>query len=364
MDRETLLKLIQEDEEGLLTVKPRISAQASADERLVEGFAEINSFVREQKREPEANKKDIKEMQLYSRLLALRADPEKALTLRAFDEFNLLAEVVKPVETLADVFADDDLGLLDDEAEKIFDLKHVPSKSVSSVTDYVAKRRVCADFDKFEHLFQQCQRELSSGIRTLMPFSRGTQIKKGDFYVLKGVVVYVADERQREGPYDPQQDKMNDRLRCIFENGTESDMLRRSLSARMYEEEGRRISEPHDKMMRSVKDLTEEDKQTGFVYVLRSLSEKREITSLKHLYKIGFCRGPVEDRVKNAIKEATYLMAPVSIVTAYQCYNFNPHKLESLLHIFSVQHVCRSKLLMAPVNSVFRGNGLLRPWQL
>jgi hypothetical protein len=83
-----------------------------------------------------------------------------------------------------------------------------------------------------------------------------------------------------------------------------------------------------------VNEITPEDQQTGFVYVLKSLSKKNEIRSLKHLYKIGFSRGPVEERIRNAAQEATYLMAPVSIVTSYQCYNFNPHKLESLLHAF------------------------------
>jgi hypothetical protein len=111
-------------------------------------------------------------------------------------------------------------------------------------------------------------------------------------------------------------------------------MLRRSLSARLYEQQGRRISEPQDKILRLVNEITDEDIQTGFVYVLKSLSDKPDIRALKHLYKIGFSRGPVEERVKNALKEPTYLMAPVSIVTAYQCYNFNPHKLESLLHAF------------------------------
>ena len=47
-----------------------------------------------------------------------------------------------------------------------------------------------------------------------------------------------------------------------------------------------------------------------------------------------FCRGAVEDRVKNAAQDPTFLMAPVAIVTAYKCFNMHPVKLEQLLHRF------------------------------
>lgn len=332
MDRETLLKIIEDDDLGLLAVKPKATAQATADDRLRAAFSEITEFVRNNGREPEPNKKDVKEMQLHSRLNGLRADQTKSTVLKPFDEFNLLGQLTKPVESIDDVFQDDDLGLLTDAAENIFDLKNVPAKTITNLPDYIAKRTPCADFDKFEHLFVRCQKDLSLGNRTLMPFSRGSRINKGDFFVLKGVLVYVADEGEKHPTAD--RNTFNARLRCVFENGTESDMLLRSLAAALYKEDGRRVSDHKDKMFFSMNEIGEEDRRTGFVYVLRSLSDKPEIKALRHLYKIGFSRGPVEDRVKNASKEPTYLMAPVAIVTAYQCYNFNPHKLESLLHTF------------------------------
>jgi hypothetical protein len=225
------------------------------------------------------------------------------------------------------------LGLLTDDADEIFELKHVsPSKTISNLPEFVAQRQPCTDFDQFEHLFHQCHADLSAGYRTMMPFSRGSRIAKGDFFVLKGVLVYVADEGDRHPTAD--RNTFNARLRCIFENGTESNLLLRSLAAALYKEDGRRVSDHKDKLFHSVAEITTEDRQTGFVYVLRSLSENPEVKSVPHLYKIGFSRGPVEERIKNALKEATFLMAPVTIITAYQCYNFNPQKLEALLHTF------------------------------
>lgn len=334
MDRETLQKLIDEDELGLLTVKPKMSAEASAGERLQASFAEITAFVRKNGREPTPNKSDIKEMMLYSRLAGLRQDSKKVEVLRQFDDLGLLGEV-KPIESLKDLFQDDDLGLLTDPAEEIFTLKNVPApKEIANIPEYVARRKKCADFEKFEHLFKLCQQDLSVGLRKLSPFSRGTQIDVGQFFVLKGVLVYVASEHEREEQPGAEPGKMNDRLRCIFENGTESDMLRRSLAARLYEEDGQRVSEDPSKLFQKAHEITEEDRQTGFVYVLKSLSARPEIKALKHLYKIGFCRGPIEERIRNATQEPTYLMSPVAIVASYQCFNFNPQKLEHLLHSF------------------------------
>jgi hypothetical protein len=334
MDRETLKKLIEEDELGLLAIKPKVTAEASAAARLANSFLEIVDFVRTNGKEPTANKADIKEMMLYSRLAGLRQDPKKREALHKYDELGLLG-AVRPVESIKDVFDDDDLGLLSDSVESIFTLQNVPAaKGITNLPDYIAKRKPCQDFADFEHLFKKCQQELSMGVRKLVPFSRGTQIDTGSFFVLKGVLVYVASEHEREEQPGAEQGKMNDRLRCIFENGTESDMLRRSLAARLYEEDGHRVSESPDKLFQNVNEITDEDRQTGFVYVLRSLSDREKIKLLKNLYKIGFSHGPVEERIRNAAAEATYLMAPVAIVTVYQCYNLNPQKLEHLLHTF------------------------------
>lgn len=329
MDPEALRKLIDEDELGLLSIKAKASA-ATADERLITSFREINSFVRQRGAEPQPNKTDVREMILYSRLAGLREDKSKVEALREYDEFGLLGETSR-IESIDDIFKDDDLGLLADPAENIFQLKNVPIVPRDiNLPDYVASRKPCKDFSKFEPLMKQCHHDLTTEKRKLMPFSQGSQINKGDFFVLKGLLVYVADEGEPEPTADG---TFNARLRCIFDNGTESDLLLRSLAAGLYKD-GRRVSTHIDKLANAINDITDQDLQTGYIYVLKSLSSKPEIKDLKHLYKIGFSRVPVEERIKNAAKETTYLMAPVAVVTAFQCYNINPQKLELLLHHF------------------------------
>lgn len=322
-----MLKLIEDDDLGLLTVKPKASA-VTADERLIASFQEINDFVRKHGRPPELNPKDIQEFTLYSRLKGLKESPEKIESLAALDEFNIL-EPTKPIESVKDIFEDDDLGLLSDDAESIFELKHVPK--TLDMPDFIAKRKPCKDFKEFEPLFKECQRKLSTGERKLIKFEGGYSIQVGEFFVLNGVMLYVADEGKRE----EKKGTINARLRCIFENGTESHMLLRSLAAELYKKgNGRRVIFSVDETLDNMKSSTEEDKETGWIYIVRSKSQNPDITSIENLYKIGFSKQPVVERVKKAENEPTYLMAPVEVVAEYRCFNMNSQKLELLIHRF------------------------------
>lgn len=82
----------------------------------------------------------------------------------------------------------------------------------------------------------------------------------------------------------------------------------------------------------NAEDVKNEDKVTGYIYVLRSLSENPEINNIKNLYKIGFSTNRVENRVANAEHEPTYLMAPVEIVSTYMIVNMHSQKFEDLVH--------------------------------
>ncbi|MEI2834760.1 MAG: GIY-YIG nuclease family protein [Acidimicrobiia bacterium] len=119
----------------------------------------------------------------------------------------------------------------------------------------------------------------------------------------------------------------------IYENGTESDLLLRSLAAALYSD-GKRITENTDKLLDPLSGITEEDYESGYIYVVRSLSENPNIREIENLYKIGFSRGPVAERIKNAEKDPTYLMAPVEVVEQYRLLNVNVQKFEHLLHKF------------------------------
>jgi T5orf172 domain len=161
------------------------------------------------------------------------------------------------------------------------------------------------------------------------PLLRSNKSTKDYFSYSKGILLYVAEMGDRE----VKGGKNNARLRCIFENGTESDMLLRSLAAELYKN-GRRVLAHADHLLDGFDNISDADQETGFIYVLRSRSERPEIQAIEDLYKIGFCRGRVEERVKNDKLEPTFLMAPVSIVTTFKCFNMDPVKLEQLLHRF------------------------------
>ena len=331
MEKDALLKILDDDDLGLLNIKPKRSS-ITVDERLLQSFQQINDFYRQHGKEPESNPSNILEFQLFNRLKGLRASKEKCEALQEVDEFHLLTfvEPEKPITSVADIFSDDSFGLLDDEAESIFDLKHVP-KSPMEMPEKIAQRKRCKDFDQFEHLFKQCHAELTSGVREARQFTGEQQIKPGHFFVLHGVMVYVSEVGEKE----VKNGKVNARLRCIFENGTESNMLLRSLATELYKDEtGRRILDHHEKALEALEQIQAEDEKTGYLYVLQSLSQQADIASIQNLYKIGYSTVPVQERIKNAAEEPTYLMAPVKVVEVFECYNLNLQKFELLLHTF------------------------------
>ncbi len=321
---ERVLEILKGDALGLLEVKSVQSAM-SVDERLTESFFEIVEFVRENGREPENNLANMQEARLAMRLNGLRVSPDKTKELLDLDEFGLL---LKKPESIDDILKDDDLNLLgNSEEDSIFNLRHVPQNVESP--DHIATRKPCADFDRFELLFKQCHAELRSGKRKMFQTVREDQISKGQFFILSGVMMYLAEigaDAKRTRRKDP-------RLHCVFENGTESDMLFQSLIKALYVD-GRCVSENEDRLMDDLNNITDEDSQTGTIYVLKSLSTNPEIAAIRDLYKIGFSTVPVEERVKNAVDDPTYLMASVHVVETFECFNLNPQKLELLLHKF------------------------------
>lgn len=325
MKRDLLIDLIRGDDQDLLHVKPSSSPQ-SKGERLVSSFQEINDFIRETDHEPQPNNEDIREFSLWSRLNSFRENADHSRLLVEYDVFNILKTPPK-IASIEDIFKNDDLGLLTDWSNDIFTLKHI--RKSPATPDYIAERKPCPHFHQFEPLFKHCQAALASGKRKLLPFANEQQIEAGDFFVLKGVLTYVAAVGRKELING----KTNARLYCIFENGTESNMLLRSLARELYKD-GKRVTAHEDLLLKELEGIQDGDRETGYIYVLKSLSQQQEILNISQLYKIGFSRIPVEERTKNAAQEPTYLMAPVSVVASYKCFNLNPQKLEFFLHRF------------------------------
>ena len=324
VDREWLQEIIAEDEFGLLVI-PVKQAPVTSHDRLVAGFQEITAFIEEHGRAPEANGNDVREFQLHARLQGIINDPEHRAALADVDHLGLLVEP-EPPASLAEVLASDDAGLLDSAPEAdLFDLRNVPAEIKQP--DRVAQRKPSADFAQFEAMFAECHADLRSGRRKIIEFRNESQISAGAFFVYRGVLTYVA----HVGELTRERGRPVARLRCIFENGTESDLLLRSLARELYKH-GRRVTEPSEVTLERMG--LEPSTEMGWLYILRSLSTDPQVTAIPNLHKIGFTTRTTAERVKQANEERTYLRAPVAIVAEYQLPASMASAVEAKLHQF------------------------------
>ena len=331
MDKETVLNSIfDSDPLGLLEFKAK-NPVITADDRLIASFEEINSFYKKNGSEPQKTT-NMNERGLFSRLKGLRANPQKMKALKKYDRFNLLeGEWMADINSLDDILNSDTFGVLDAKDEdNIFTLINVPKVDKDrEAADFVARRTKLENFDKYEEMFAQCQKDLKEGKRKLVKFNERF-FEKGAFFVLKGVLTYLENI---ESPKKDKNHKLDGRTTTIFENGTYSNMLLRSLGKGLYED-GYFVSEHEDRVLDKLSPINSEDKQNGYIYILKSLSSDDRIITKQNLYKIGFSTTAVEIRIKNAKQDPTYLMADVQMVSVYEVYNVNPHKLEQLIHQF------------------------------
>lgn len=319
MMSDKLKKIFESDDLGLLTLSQRDKPQTSSD-RLESSFLEIVDFYNEFNREPSAKTIEMAERKLGVRLRGIRADDEKIDALKYLDTHGLLVPEAPP-ESINEVFSNDTLGLFDDPTG-ILTLKNVPTSFDRSKSDYIAKRKKAVDFKQFEALFQQQHTDLKTGALKLVKFAGANTIKSGKFFVINGIMVYIAKLGDKKNVYG----RPKERIHCIFENGTESHMFLRSLASQLYDEGGYSVVSSEDTL------IVENDAVSGYIYVLSSLSDNPKIANVLNLYKIGFSTTSVEQRIKNAANDSTYLMAPVKIVATYKTFNMNTHKFELLLH--------------------------------
>jgi hypothetical protein len=339
MDKDKILNdIFENDPLGLLNVKPKKSSVRTSDERLASSFDEINDFIDKNGREPEPNNDPI-ERQLYSRLYGLRENDDKMMALEPQDKYGLLKVEKKEVNSIEDILGDDMLDLLGGDDEGLFDFNHTPKDFQRAESDFVARRKPCKDFDQFEPTFKGVQQDLASGKRKMFDF-REDNLQEGAFYVHNGILMLLesVDISQHEKTFATgKRNRKDGRTRCIFENGTESNMLYRSLAKILYDN-GKVVSHNEEKtnedFLKEYSNIGEEDEVVGYIYVLKSKSTVTEISSIENLHKIGYSKIDVQERIKNAENETTYLMAPVKIEGAWECYNMNPQKFEKLIHKF------------------------------
>jgi len=233
---------------------------------------------------------------------------------------------------LEEIFEDPLLNITEREVE-LFDIPADMRKSMESrnKADYVAQRRLCEDFEQYHPLFQQVHQDLRQGRRSLIRISKTINLQAGHYYIVDGQMLLleaIGEKRQSSNSLP------DGRTRCIYENGTESDILLQTLRKSVVGN-GYAVTElqsESDSKFFTNTDLTEKDKVTGYIYVLRSLSKNTAISTQQNLYKIGFSTNTVEERIANAEHEPTYLMAPVEIVATYKVVNLHSQKFEDLVH--------------------------------
>jgi len=306
------------------------------EERIIAGFEDIQRFVEDHNHLPRHHE----EADIFERLYAVRLDkirqlPEARALLTSIDTQGLLdraqSDQIIDVDTLDDDDLLDQLGAASaPEAGDITVLKHVRSSEERRLAEEIANRVACKDFDRFKPLFATVKEDLDTGRRRTLRFGRDISIAPGNFFILSGQFVYVESVGELFKTPNGEPDA---RLRVIYDNGTESNLLMRSLQRALYKDEaGRRLTEPSPGPLFD-QSIEEGDLETGTIYVLRSLSEHPYIAEHRELiHKIGVTGGKVKTRIANAARDATYLLADVEVVATYKLANINRIKIERLFH--------------------------------
>ena len=317
-------------------VKKKVTLTAT-EERIIAGFEDIQRFVEENERLPTPGEdNDIFERIYATRLLQIKKLPEAKDLLADIDHQGLLANVESESEEPGEYLNDEqllaELGVNGDDSNDLTRLTHVKPRAEIRAAEEIASRTPCEDFDEFKALFGTIQYDLKNGTLETKRFEEKADIRKGDMFILSGQVAFV-DQVGEEFITD--YDRKNNRLRVVYDNGTESDILMRSLQVALNKDpNGRRIIDTDHGPLFSAKS-TDDDYHSGIIYVLRSKSELPEIKQhQKLLHKIGVTRDSVEKRIANAKNESTYLMAEVETVASYQLFNIKSTKLEALIHRF------------------------------
>lgn len=306
------------------------------EQRIIAGFEEVVRFTKEHGREPRHGEgRDIFERIYATRLDAIRNSEECRKVLEGAEGSELL-EARQPDASLREDPDDESLlNSLGVDWEKQADvtyLKHVKPRAEIRAAEEVAKRELCKDFGVFSPLFESVQKEIESGERRTIKFKDNAEVNKGDLFILDGQKIYVAAVGE---PFITEYERPDRRLRVIYDNGTENDMLLRSLQRALNKDKAsRRITDPSLGPLFSDEE-EEDDLAAGYIYVLRSLSDVPFIAENRTvIHKIGVTGGDVKTRVANAKKDATYLLADVEIVQTFKLANINRKKLEALLHQF------------------------------
>lgn len=324
---------------GVEVAPIKVSRRTPIEERIIAGFEDILRFYQSYERAPQHGE----DRGIFERLYAIRLDqlrklPEAKALLAEMDSHGLLmgaANTAVNVEELDEDALLTELGIATVEAapDDITVLRHVRSYSEIAAAEDIAQRTPCKDFDRFRWLIEAAITGLKSGTWMTKPFAKDASIELGDLFIVGGQIAYVAEMHEAGKTKDGRD---NPRLRVIFDNQTESDLLLLSLKRSLYPDGytpvGQRLIRKDDGPLFA--NMPEaDDIASGTIYVLRSLSSHPFVAEHRELiHKIGVTGGEVSTRISSASKDATYLLANVEVVATYKLHNINRTKLEGLFH--------------------------------
>ncbi len=334
MDDDELLDAL-----GVEVAPLKVSSRTPREERIIAGFEDILRFHQAHGRAPlHGEGRDIFERLYAVRLDQLRKLPEAQALLAELDTPGLLSGAVAATVNVDDMDEDAllaELGVAASPANQddITVLRHVRPHVEIKAAEEIAQRMPCTDFDRFKPLFEEAGAGIKTGIWMTKPFVKNASIELGDFFIIGGQIAYIAEMFEGTKTKDGRD---NPRLRVIFDNHTESNLLLRSLSRSLYPDGntpvGRRLIRKDDGPLFG-NAAEPDDIETGTIYVLRSLSSHPFVAEHHELiHKIGVTGGKVETRIANAEKDATYLLADVEVVATYKLHNLNRTKLENIFH--------------------------------
>ncbi len=324
---------------GVEVAPLKTSSRTPREERIIAGFEDILRFHQTHGRVPQHEEdRDIFERLYAVRLDQIRKQPEAKPLLADLDTPGLLdgatVSTINPDDLDEDALLAE-LGIVDSASgqDDITVLRHVRPYMEIKAAEEIANRTPCTDFDRYKPLFEEAEIGLKTGAWMTKPFIKNASIELGDLFVISGQIAYVAEINEGAKTKDGRD---NPRLRVIFDNQTESNLLLRSLSRSLYPDGstpvGRRLIRKDDGPLFG--NVTEpDDIESGTIYVLRSKSSHPFVAEHRELiHKIGVTGGKVETRIAGAEKDSTYLLAGVEIVATYKLHNVNRTKLEGIFH--------------------------------
>ena len=323
-------------------------ARSARQQRIVAGFEEIERFVVEQGRLPQHGE----ERDIFERLYAVRLDrmrelPECREALASLDARGLLVvgdeQGVVTDGNLSELSDEELLASLGVEAAPESDvtrLVHVRSRDEIKAAEEVAQRDICPDFDSFKPLFAEVKGDLKSGARQSVKYKDNAEIRQGDWFIVEGQTAIVAEMGD---PFVSDYGRFDSRLRVIYDNATQNELLLRSLQRALNRDKGsRRIVAPDGQgnlpLFEDETNATPDEPNetaSGTIYVLRSQSDHPFIAEHRSIiHKIGVTGGSVQTRIAGAKQDPTFLLADVELVATFHLKNIDRQKLEVLLHKF------------------------------